>query len=482
MFPLPASHSARQRWSALILLCLGELMIVLDTTIVNVALPSIRTDLAFSESALVWVVNAYMLTYGGCLLLGGRLGDLYGQRRLFVAGVALFTLASLACGLAQTQTLLVVARAVQGVGGAVVSAVALSLILALFSEPGERARAMGVFGFVCAGGGSIGVLLGGVLTSWLSWHWVFLVNVPVGLAIAAACMRVLPAHPGKADGQPLDIAGAVTVTTALMLAVYALVDGNHAGWGSAQTLGLMAASGALLALFLWLQARVPAPLLPLALLRLRNLAISNVVGVLWAASMFAWFFLSALYLQRVLGYSALQVGLAFLPSNLIMAGCSLGASAWLVMRYGIRRTLGGGLLLAAAGLALFALAPVAGRFTLHVLPGMLLLGVGAGVALNPLLLAAMGDVAAEDSGLASGVVNTAFMMGGALGLAALASLADARTEQLRSAGASLPAALHAGYSLAFAAAAVAALVAAALGGLALRPKPLGNAPPAAVAH
>ncbi|WP_420542586.1 MFS transporter [Simplicispira suum] len=479
---MPASHSARQRWSALILLCLGELMIVLDTTIVNVALPSIRTDLAFSESALVWVVNAYMLTYGGCLLLGGRLGDLYGQRRLFVAGVALFTLASLACGLAQTQALLVVARAVQGVGGAVVSAVALSLILALFSEPGERARAMGVFGFVCAGGGSIGVLLGGVLTSWLSWHWVFLVNVPVGLAIAAACMRVLPAHPGKADGQPLDIAGAVTVTTALMLAVYALVDGNHAGWGSAQTLGLMAASGALLALFLWLQARVPAPLLPLALLRLRNLAISNIVGVLWAASMFAWFFLSALYLQRVLGYSALQVGLAFLPSNLIMAGCSLGASAWLVMRCGIRRTLGGGLLLAAAGLALFALAPVAGRFTLHVLPGMLLLGVGAGVALNPLLLAAMGDVATEDTGLASGVVNTAFMMGGALGLAALASLADARTEHLRSAGASLPAALHAGYSLAFAAAAVAALVAAALGGLALRPKPLGNVPPAAVAH
>ena len=471
--------TSRQRWTALILLCLGELMIVLDTTIVNVALPSIRADLGFTETSLVWVVNAYMLTFGGFLLLGGRLGDLYGQRRLFLLGIAGFTWASLACGLAQTQALLVAARALQGVGGAVVSAVALSLIMTLFSEPTERARAMGVYGFVCAGGGSVGVLLGGVLTSLLSWHWVFLVNIPVGAAIYLACRAMLPGTPGQAHGQPLDVAGAGTVTTALMLAVYAIVNGNQVGWTSAQSLVLLASAAALLALFVWLQ--VPAPLVPLALLRLRNLSLSSAIGVLWAAAMFAWFFLSALYLQRVLGYSPMQVGLAFLPSNLIMAACSLGLSAWVVLRFGIRPTLGAGLLMAALGLALFALAPVQGQFIPHVLPGMVLLGVGAGIALNPLLLAAMGDVNPEDSGLASGVVNTAFMMGGALGLAVLASLADARTGVLLGSGRALTDALHGGYRLAFAAAAFAALVAAALGCFALRraaarPATLGGAP------
>ena len=467
----------RARWPALILLCLGELMIVLDTTIVNVALPSIKADLGFTETSLVWVVNAYMLTFGGCLLLGGRLGDLYGHRRLFLAGITLFTIASLACGLANTQGLLVAARAVQGVGGAVVSAVALSLIMNLFTEPGERARAMGVYGFVCAGGGSIGVLLGGVLTSALSWHWIFLVNIPVGVAIYLACLALLPGGKGQAHGQRLDVAGAVTITASLMLAVYAIVNGNAAGWTSLQSLGLLGAAAALLAAFLFIESHVAAPLVPLPLLRLRNLAISNVVGVLWAASMFAWFFLSALYMQLVLGYDAMQVGLAFLPSNLIMAGCSLGLSAWVVMRFGICRTLGWGLLLAAVGLALFALAPTEGRFVIHVLPGMLLLGVGAGIALNPLLLAAMGDVKPEDSGLASGVVNTAFMMGGALGLAILASLADARTDQLRQAGASVQQALNAGYQLAFWVSALCALVAAALGGFVLRPA----SPPSAAA-
>lgn len=475
MTSIPIPLTPRQRWSALILLCLGELMIVLDTTIVNVALPSIRADLGFTETSLVWVVNAYMLTFGGFLLLGGRLGDLYGQRRLFLLGIAGFTLASLACGLAQTQALLVAARALQGVGGAVVSAVALSLIMTLFSEPAERARAMGVYGFVCAGGGSVGVLLGGVLTSLLSWHWVFLVNLPVGAAIYLACRAMLPDTPGQAHGQALDVAGAATVTTALMLAVYAIVNGNQAGWTSARSLVLLASAAALFALFVWLQARVPAPLVPLALLRLRNLSLSSAIGVLWAAAMFAWFFLSALYLQRVLGYSPMQVGLAFLPANLIMATCSLGLSAWVVLRFGIRPTLGAGLLMAALGLAWFALAPVQGQFIPHVLPGMLLLGVGAGIALNPLLLAAMGEVNPEDSGLASGVVNTAFMMGGALGLAVLASLADARTGALLASGRALADALHGGYRLAFAAAACAALVAAALGSFALRP---AAAPPA----
>lgn len=452
----------KQRWWALMVLCLGVLMIVLDTTIVNVALPSIREDLHFTETSLVWVVNAYMLTFGGFLLLGGRLGDLLGHRRMFLAGLVLFTVASLACGLARGQGLLIAARAAQGLGGAVVSAVSLSLIMNLFTEAGERARAMGVYGFVCAGGGSLGVLLGGLLTSTLSWHWIFLVNIPIGVAVYALCLRLLPAARGAAGGGKLDVAGALTVTASLMLAVYAVVNGNEAGWTSAQSLGLLGAAALLMALFLAIEARVAEPLMPLALFRLRNVATANVVGVLWAAGMFAWFFVSALYMQLVLGYDAMQVGLAFPPANLIMAAFSLGLSAKLVMRFGIRGPLATGLLLAALGLALFARAPVDGHFAADVLPGMLLLGLGAGIAFNPMLLAAMSDVEPSQSGLASGVVNTAFMMGGALGLAVLASLAAARTAALAGAGAAPVAALAGGYRVTFLAGAVIAAVAAAL--------------------
>ncbi|HEY9066115.1 MAG TPA: MFS transporter, partial [Burkholderiaceae bacterium] len=293
----------RKRWWALYVLCLGVLMMVLDTTIVNVALPSIRADLQFSETSLVWVVNAYMLTFGGFLLLGGRLGDLLGHRRMFLLGIAGFTLASLACGLAGSQGVLIGARAVQGLAGAVVSAVSLSLIMNLFTEPAERAKAMGVYGFVCAGGGSIGVLLGGLLTSTLSWHWIFLVNLPIGIAVYALCVALLPAVRGEAAGQKLDVAGSVTVTCSLMLAVYAIVNGNEAGWTSTQTLGLLAAAVVLMAVFLAIEAKVAAPLMPLALFRLRSVAVANVIGVLWAAAMFAWFFISALYMQLVLGYS-----------------------------------------------------------------------------------------------------------------------------------------------------------------------------------
>lgn len=467
----------RRRWWALLVLCLGVLMIVLDTTIVNVALPSIRTDLGFSETSLVWVVNAYMLTFGGFLLLGGRLGDLYGHRKLFLAGITLFTLASLACGLAQSQVVLVAARAVQGLGGAVVSAVALSLIMTLFPEPGPRAKAMGVYGFVCAGGGSIGVLLGGLLTSQLNWHWIFLVNLPIGAAVFALCLWLIPAGRGQ-QGQRLDLGGAVTITLSLMLAVYAVVNGNEAGWGSVQTVGLLAAALVLLAAFLFIEARVSSPLVPLSLFRLRNVAVSNISGVLWAASMFAWFFISALYMQLVLEYTPLQVGLAFLPANLIMAAFSLGLSARLVMRFGLRLPLAAGLGLAAAGLALFAAAPVDGSFILHVMPGMLLLGLGAGMALNPMLLAAMSDVEPGDAGLASGVVNTAFMMGGALGLAVLASLAAGRTAGLQGAGAAQAAALTGGYQLAFAVGALFALGAAVLGAWLLR-NPAPQVQPAA---
>ena len=458
----------RTRWLALIVLCLGDLMIVLDVTIVGVALPSIREDLGFSEESLAWVVNAYLLTFGGFLLLGGRLGDIVGHRRMFLGGIALFTLASVACGLAGSQGLLIAARAVQGVGGAIVSAVALSLIITLFTEPAERAKAMGVFGFVASGGGSIGVLLGGVLTDTLDWHWIFLVNVPVGIAVFALTLVLLPASRGQATGR-LDVAGAVTVTAASMVAVYAIVNGNEVGWTSARTLGLLALAATLLGVFLAIESRTRAPLVPLGLFRLRNLAISNVVGVLWAAAMFAWFFLSALYLQLVLGYSPLQVGLAFLPGNVIMGVLSLGLSAKLVMRFGIRVPLAAGLGTAAVGLLLFARAPVDGSFVVDVLPGMILLGVGAGIAFNPVLLAAMSDVAPSEAGLASGVVNTSFMMGGALGLAVLASIAAARTDTLLASGDSAVAALNGGYRVAFLAGALFAAVAATIGGVLLRP-------------
>jgi EmrB/QacA subfamily drug resistance transporter len=446
---MTSSIDNRKRWLALIVLCLGDLMIVLDTTIVNVALPSIRADLGFSQTSLVWVVNAYLVIFSGFLLLGGRLGDLYGHRRLFLAGIVLFTLASLACGLANSQKLLVGARAVQGLGGAVVSAVALSLIMNLFTEAAERAKAMGIYGFVMAGGGSIGVLLGGVLTDALNWHWIFLVNLPIGVAVYALSLVSIPDGRGQASAGRLDLAGAVTVTVSLMLAVYAVVNGNEAGWSSSQTVGLLAAAAVLLALFLGIEARVRAPLMPLGLFRLRNVVTANVVGVLWAAAMFAWFFISALYLQLVLGYSPMQVGLAFLPSNLIMAAFSLGLSAKIVMRFGIRLPLAAGLALAAAGLALFAVSPVDGNFLAHVLPGMILLGLGCGMALNPVLLAAMSEVAPSESGLASGVVNTSFMMGGALGLAVLASLAAARTDNLLASAAGSLVALVGGYHIAF---------------------------------
>jgi EmrB/QacA subfamily drug resistance transporter len=460
----PVGATPRNRWLALIVLCGGDLMIVLDTTIVNVALPSIRADLGFSETSLVWVVNAYMLTFGGFLLLGGRLGDLYGHRRLFLIGIVLFTLASLACGLSNTQTLLVAARAVQGIGGAVVSAVAMALIVNLFTDPEERTRAMGIFGFVMAGGGTLGVLLGGVLTDAFDWHWVFLVNIPIGAAVYGFVLVLLPAEPPATQERRVDIAGAIAVTVALMLAVYAIVNGNAVGWGSAETLGPLLGGVALLASFFRIEARVRAPLMPLALFRLRSIWVSNLVGVLWAASMFAWFFIAALYMQRVLGAGPLEVGLAFLPSNVIMAVFSLGLSAKIVMRYAYRGPIAVGLGLAAAGLVLFARAPVAGDLWIDVLPGMVLLGLGGGLAFNPALVAAMSEVGPHESGLASGIVNTAFMMGGALGLAVLASLADARSAQLLASGSAEPAALASGYSLTFAVGAVFAAGAAVIGG------------------
>jgi len=438
-------------------------MEVLDSTIVNVALPSIRTSLNFSASNLAWVVNAYLLTFGGFLLLGGRLGDLFGRKKLFLIGISIFTLSSLACGLAQSQALLIIARAIQGLGGAISAAVSLSLIMNLFTKPEERTRAMGYFGFIAAGGGSIGVLLGGFLTNSFDWHWNFLINVPIGIFVIIASLKLLPSTHIDMKHRHLDAFGAITVTAALLLAVYAIVNGNQAGWLSQQTILLLIVALLLLGIFLWIESRVRAPLMPLGLFKLRNVSTANIISVLWAASMFAWFFLSALYLQLVLHYSPLQVGLSFLPPNLIMAAFSVGLSAKIVMRFGIKKPLVVGLLIAAIGLALFVRAPVNGKFIYDVLPNMLLLGLGAGMAFNPILLAAMNDVKPEESGLASGLVNTSFMMGGALGLAILASIAAFQTQKLLILHTDNLVALNNGYQSAFLVGAIFAFVASLLG-------------------
>lgn len=469
-----------KKWWALGVLCLGQLMIVLDTTIVNVALPSIRTDLGFSEVSLAWVVNAYMLTFGGFLLLGGRLGDLFGHRKLFLSGITLFSIASLMCGFAHSQGFMIFSRALQGLGGALLAAVALSLMMDLFEEPAERAKAMGLFGFVAAGGGSLGVLLGGLLTGSFNWHWIFLINIPIGILVFFASFSLLP--PGKRDmeaARHIDVWGALSVTSALMLAVYAIVGGNQFGWTSLRTLGLLGTALALLVAFLAIESKVRSPLMPLGLFKLRNIAVSNIVGVLWAAGMFSWFFLSALYLQLVLHYSPMKVGLAFLPGNLIMAIFSVGLSAKLVMKFGIKKPLAIGLGLAALGLLWLSRAPVEGKFIVDVLPSMLVLGVGAGMAFNPMLLAAMSDAKQEESGLASGLVNTSFMMGGALGLAILASIAASVTAKALGAGTENLTALMMGYHKAFLVGAIFAATASLLSATLLRPNemaPGGAAP------
>ena len=458
------------------MLCFGDLLIVLDSTIVNVALPSIQADLGFSEASLAWVVNAYLLTFGGFLLLGGRLGDLFGRRRLFLIGLALFTVTSLACGLAGSQEFLVVARAVQGLGGAIVSVVALSLIMTIFTDPAERAKAMGIFGFVLSGGGTAGVLLGGVLTDLFAWNWIFLVNLPIGIAVFLFSLSLLPNDKGDAGDRRLDIAGAVTVTAAVMLGTYAVINGNDNGWTSGVTLGLLAGAVALLAAFVTIEARVSSPLMPLGILRLHNVRVANVVGALMAAAMFGWFFLAALYLQLVLGYSPLEVGLAFLPTTLVMGFESIALSDRLVMRFGIKPPLVIGLTFFSIGLLWFTQAPADGDFVADVLPGMILMGIGGGITFNPLLLAAMGDVQPTEAGLASGIVNTAFMLGGALGLAVLVAVADSRTDSLRSGGDGPLEALTGGYHAAFFVAAAFAATGALLG-LLLRPvTPPGGEP------
>jgi EmrB/QacA subfamily drug resistance transporter len=445
---------------ALYVLCTGMLMIVLDVTIVNVALPSIQNDLGFSQSNLAWVVNAYLIAFGGLLLLAGRVGDLIGQRRVFLIGLAVFTGASLLCAVSGSQGMLIVARFVQGVGGALTSAVVLGMIVTMFQEPREQAKAIGVYGFVASAGGSIGLLAGGALTQAISWHWIFFINVPIGIATAFFARRLIEDRPGIGLRQGADIPGAVLLTGGLMLGVYTILEVDKQGWGSTQTLGLGAVSIALLAAFVARQARISNPLMPLRLFRSRNVSGANVVQALLVAGMFGMFFLGALYLQQILHYDALEVGLAFLPTSLVMGTMSLRYSERLSTRFGARRTLIPCLVLIGAGLLLFARAPVNGTYVTDILPPLLLLGLGVGAGFPALVTLAMSGATPSDSGLASGIVNTSAQVGGAIGLAVLATLASERTNGLRADGESIASALNSGFHLAY-------LVGAALVGVAL---------------
>jgi EmrB/QacA subfamily drug resistance transporter len=470
------SVTGRSRWLALAVLCTGMLMIILDQTIVNVALDPIQRDLGFSQANLAWVVNAYLIAFGGLLLLAGRLGDLLGRKRVFVAGLAVFTVASLLCGLAGSQQLLIAARFVQGVGGAMAAAVALGMVVTLFPEPMERAKAIGVYSFVAAAGASIGLLAGGILTDLLSWNWIFFVNLPIGLAAGVFAVRLLAPERGIGLRAGADVVGAVAVTAGLMLGVYTIVKTTDHGWVSAHTLGLGALALALLAGFVVRQATAANPLVPLRIFRSRQVSAANLITMLTVSGMLGMFFLGVLYMQRVLGYDPLQTGLAFLPVAVAIGGLSVGLSARLNARFGARSVMLVGLVLGAVGLALLVRVPVDGHYLPDLLASMVLLGVGMGLFFPSVVTLAMSNATAEDSGLASGLVNTSQQVGGALGLAVLAALASARTDRLLADGEALDTALIGGYRLAFGISAGLVLTAAIVTALVLRGR--GSPPPA----
>jgi EmrB/QacA subfamily drug resistance transporter len=475
-----------RRWFALGLVCLTTLMIVLDGTIVNVALPVIQEDLGFSEANLAWVVNAYLLTFGGFMLLSGRLADLLGRRRVLMTGIGLFTVASLVCGLADSQALIVIARGVQGIGGSIVNSVSLSIVLVLFPLPGERAKAMSIWGFVGSGGASIGVIAGGLITQAVNWHWIFLVNVPIGAMALLLARPLLPKVAGTGLGGGLDVAGTLAVLAAPILGVYGIVNAAQAGWGSPVTLGCLGAAALIVLVFVLIEQRVKAPLVPLGIFRSRTIVVTNLVTALSGAAFFGWFFFSALYAQHVLGYDALQTGLTFLPATLTMGALSLGLAAWVVARIGAKKPLVGGMLLVAVGLALFARAPVDGAFFPDILIPMFLLGLGAGTSFMPLFLIATADVSPADSGLVSGLISTSQMIGGALGLSLLAGLAAARTAAVLGANQPPAVALNEGYHAALLLGAALALVTTVLAATQLRaptdpgPAPSSDEPEAAV--
>ena len=445
-----AATGDRRRWMALYVLCVGMLMIVLDVTVVNVALPSIQNDLGFSQSSLAWVVNAYLITFGGLLLLAGRFGDILGRKKIFMAGLILFTLASLFCGAAQSQEMLVIGRFVQGIGGAMTSAVILGMIVVMFPEPREQAKAIGVYGFVASAGGSVGLLAGGLLTQSINWHWIFFINVPIALVTGFLAMRLLERDKGIGFGGGTDVPGAVLITTSLMLGVYTIVKpAAEQGWGSTTTLLLGAGAVALLIAFVAREATCRNPLIPLRLFRSRNVSGANVIQALTVAGMFGLFFLGSLYLEKVLGYDPLEIGLAFLPTTLIMGVLSFRYTEPLITRFGARKALLTGLVLVTIGLALFTQAPVDGSYVANVLPPLVLLGIGIGVSFPSLMTIAMSGATREDAGLASGLVNTTAQVGGALGLAVLATLSTTRSNNLIAEGQSKAAALTSGYHLAF---------------------------------
>lgn len=443
--------SESNRWLALYVLCAGMLMIVLDATVVNVALPSIQDDLHFTQQSLAWVVNGYMITFGGLLLLSGRLGDLIGKKLIFMIGLATFTLASLACGLAQSQEMLVAARFIQGAGGAMASAVILGMIFMMFPEPSEQAKAIGVFGFVASAGGSIGLIAGGLLTESINWHWIFFINIPIGIAVGIMANRLLNRDQGLGLRAGMDLPGALLITGALMLGVYTIVKpAADNGWGASSTLGLGALSVLLLALFIGREATAKTPLIPLNIFKSRNVSGANVAQALMVAGMFGMFFLGALYMERVLGYDPLEIGLAFLPATVIMGTISLKFSEPLIMRFGPKRTLIPAFTLVTLGLLLFARAPIDGEYVTDILPAMILLGFGIGPSFPALMTLAMSSSTGANAGLASGLINTSAQVGGALGLAVLATLSATHTEKLIAEGHGPLAAMTDGFQLAFA--------------------------------
>ena len=440
----------RSRWIALVVLCAGMLMIVLDATIVNTALPTIQRDLGFSQSNLAWVVNAYLISFGGLLLLAGRLGDLTSRKHIFLAGLGVFTSASLLCGIAHSQELLVAARFVQGVGGAMTSAVILGMIVTMFPQPREQAKAIGVYSFVASAGGSVGLLAGGVLTQGINWHWIFFVNIPIGIATAVLASRLLDRDRGAGFGNGADLLGAALITSSVMLLVYTIVKpAAEYGWGDGRTLALGLASAVLLGSFIWREATAGSPLIPLRIFRSRNVAGANAIQALFVAGMFGMFFLGSLYMERVLSYDALQIGMAFLPVTVVIGILSLGYSDRLILRFGARATLLPSLVLIAAALGLFTQVPVHASYVSDLLPTMLLLGAGAGLAFPTLMSLAMAGVPQSDAGLASGLVNTTLQVGGALGLAVLATFSTNRSNHLLHNGRRFSSALTDGYHLSF---------------------------------
>ena len=442
-----------RKWIALVLLCATQFLVVLDVAIVNVALPSIQTALDFSQENLQWVVSAYTLTFGGLLLLGGRMADLLGRRRVFMIGLVIFSLASLACGFAQSDTVLIVARAVQGIGAAVISPAALSILVTTFEEGAERNKALGIWGAIAGIGGAAGVLAGGILTDTLGWEWIFFVNVPIGFVVLAMVPRYIDESRSEGATRNFDVAGALSVTAGLALLVYALVNTDNSGWASGETIGLLAVSAALIAAFIVIEFRAAAPLMPLGIFKLRSLSGANIVGLLLGAAVFSVFFFLSLYMQQVLGYSALKSGFAYLlvAVTIIIAA---GTSQALVTRFGTKTILAIGMALLALGLLYFTQIDVNGSYLADLVPGFLLVGVGLGFAFVPVSIAALQGVQAHEAGVASGLINTSQQIGGALGIAILSTIATTHTDSLiREAGgdpAAIPGALTEGFQYAFA--------------------------------